>query len=245
MSLPAGVLWDLDGTIVDTEPYFTDAVTGLVTAAGGVLTDEDHVALVGANLWDMAAIAIAAGARDRAPAIVADVLTDVQRRLATGIPWRPGALELLAAVRAAGIPTGLVTMSFRTVADAVVANIPFDAFDVVVTGDEVARGKPDPEAYLRAAQLLGVDITRCVVLEDSPPGVAAGVAAGAAVVAVPFYVDLPASEDHTTWDTLVGKDVSSLVEVADRGPGRGPGPGRPLERAGRDGATAEPAASGR
>ena len=217
MSLPAGVLWDMDGTIVDTEPYFTDAVSELVTADGGVLTDEDHVALVGANLWDMAAVAIGAGARRTAPEIIATVLVEVRRRLDTGIPWRPGALELLEAVRTAGLPTGLVTMSFRTVVEAVVRTIPFDAFDVVVTGEDVVRGKPDPEAYLRAAELLGVDITRCVVLEDSPPGVAAGVAAGARVVAVPFYVDLPPSESHETWDSLVGKDLSSLTGPAGRG----------------------------
>jgi HAD superfamily hydrolase (TIGR01509 family) len=217
VSLPAGVLWDLDGTIVDTEPFFTDAVTGLVTADGGTLTEADHVALVGANLWDMAAVAIGAGARRPAAEIVTAVLAAVRRRLSSGIPWRPGALELLAAVRAAGLPTGLVTMSFRAIADEVVRNIPFDAFDVVVTGEDVERGKPDPEAYLRAAGLLGVDITRCVVLEDSPPGVAAGLAAGARVVAVPFYVDLPPSEDHATWDTLVGKDLSSLAGPVARG----------------------------
>ncbi len=245
MSLPAGVLWDMDGTIVDTEPYFTDAVTALVTADGGVLTDQDHVALVGANLWDMAAVAIAAGARREAAAIVADVLAEVGRRLSTGIPWRPGALELMEAVRAAGVPTGLVTMSFRTVADAVVASIPFDAFDVVVTGDDVVRGKPDPEAYLLAAELLAVDIAGCVVLEDSPPGVAAGVAAGATVVAVPFYVDLPASEDYAIWDTLVGKGVSSLADVADRSAVSGPGPRAPFGVAGLDRTTAEAPASGR
>jgi HAD superfamily hydrolase (TIGR01509 family) len=207
---PAGVLWDMDGTIVDTEPYFIEAVTQLVGDSGGELSDRDHHDLIGASMAEMADVAIRAGARHPAGEIVDDALAHVHRRLRSGIPWRPGALDLLAALRAAGVPTALVTMSFRSVADEVVRGIPFPAFDVVVTGDEVARGKPDPEAYLRAAELLGVPVTECVVVEDSPPGVAAGVAAGAAVVAVPFYVELPASDAYTTWDTLVGKDVASL-----------------------------------
>lgn len=215
MSPLAAVLWDMDGTIVDTEPFFIDAVAELVAADGGTLSDADHYALVGASMADMADVAIRAGARASAPAIIEAALAAVHRRLGAGIPWRPGALELLRSVRAAGIPTALVTMSFRSVADIVVDSIPFDAFDVVVAGDDVARGKPDPEAYLRATALLRVDPAVCVVIEDSPPGVAAGVAAGAAVVAVPFYVDLPHSDSYTTWDTLVGKDVSALRQVAE------------------------------
>lgn len=215
----------MDGTIVDTEPYFTDAVVRLVEADGGALDAEDHRALVGANLWDVAAVAIRAGVRRSAAEIVDEILAAVRRQLRGGIPWRPGALELLRAVRAAGVPTALVTMSFRGVADEVVRGIPFDAFDAVVTGEDVVRGKPDPEAYHRAAELLGVDVAECVVLEDSPPGVAAGVASGAAVVAVPFYVALPASDAYTTWDTLVGKDLPSLVRAAAaRGPSADPLP---------------------
>lgn len=216
---PAGVLWDMDGTIVDTEPYFIEAVERLVGESGGALSDRDHHDLIGSSMAEMADVAIRAGARRPAAEIVDDALAHVHRRLRSGIPWRPGALELLAALRAAGVPTALVTMSFRSVADEVVRGIPFPAFDVVVTGDEVSRGKPDPEAYLRAAELLGVPIDECVVLEDSPPGVAAGVAAGAAVVAVPFYVPLPASGAYTTWDSLVGRDVAALHrEVARRVP---------------------------
>jgi HAD superfamily hydrolase (TIGR01509 family) len=208
---PAGVLWDMDGTIVDTEPYYIESLTAIVAAHGGVLGEEDHHALVGANLWDMATIAIRAGAWRPAPEIVEEIVAQVARRLRDGIPWRPGALDLLAGLRIAGVPTALVTMAFRDTAREVVRGLPFPAFDVVVTGEDVSRGKPDPEAYLLATELLGVDAAECVVIEDSPPGVAAGVAAGAAVVAVPLYVDLPASEAYATWDSLVGKDHAALV----------------------------------
>ncbi|MFJ9893537.1 HAD family hydrolase [Streptomyces sp. NPDC091280] len=213
-TLPAAVLWDMDGTIVDTEPYFTDALTTLVASCGGTLSDTDHHALIGANLWDMAATAIKAGAQRDAHTIVTDVVTAVQQRLRHGIPWRPGALELLQELHTARIPTALVTMSFRPIANAVVSALPFAAFDAIVTGEDVEHGKPAPDAYLRAADLLNADITRCIVIEDSPPGVAAGVAAGARVVAVPFYVSLPDSDAYTRWDTLAGKGLSLLAQAA-------------------------------
>lgn len=213
--MPAAVLWDMDGTLVDTEPYFLEVVAGLVEAGGGALSVQDHRALIGASMARTAEIAVRAGARQGAAEIIATATTRVHQRLGSGITWRPGARELLLALRAAGVPTALVTMSFRSLADAVVAGIGFEAFDVVVAGDEVAHGKPNPEAYLRAADLLDVAIGQCVVLEDSPPGVAAGVAAGAAVVAVPSYLELPASGAYTTWDTLIGKDVAALARVAD------------------------------
>ena len=209
----AAVLWDMDGTIVDTEPFFTAAVEDLVAAAGGTLTAGDRVALVGANLWDVASIVRRAGVRRTREQVVSEVSAAVRRRLSREVPWQPGARELLAGLRHLAVPTALVTMSFRDVAEAVVAGIGFDAFDVVVTGDEVSEGKPDPEAYLRAAALLGVGIHRCVVVEDSPPGVAAGIASGATVVAVPRYLPLPASADCTRWETLTGHDASDLLDV--------------------------------
>jgi len=204
------VLWDLDGTIVDTEPFFIDAVAALVERAGGVLDADARRRLVGASLKATAEIAQRAGAPGPPEAIVAEVVAAVGERLRDGIPWRPGAVELLRRLRQEGVPTALVTMSFRSTAEAVLAALPFRGFDVLVTGEDVARGKPHPEAYLRAADLLGVDVTRCVALEDSPTGVASAVAAGAAVVAVPCYVDLPASGEHQQWTSLVGRDVSSV-----------------------------------
>ncbi|TQM09997.1 HAD family hydrolase [Pseudonocardia kunmingensis] len=219
---PSAVLWDLDGTIVDTEPHFLRSVASIVARAGGALDEGDRRELVGANLWDMAATAIRAGARGSAAEIVEEIVESVTRRVRDGVEWRPGALELLGGVRAAGIPTALVTGSFRRIAEVVVGGIPFVAFDAVVTGEDVVRGKPDPQPYLRAAALLGVDIRGCLVIEDSVAGVRSGVAAGAAVVAVPGAVDVPAVQGCTTWHSLAGKDLSSLV-AAWRAPDRLPG----------------------
>ena len=211
--IPAAVLWDMDGTLVDTEPWFLDAVDNLVTTSGGRLGPAEHQALTGASLPETADIAIRAGARLPPDRIIKEVTGAVRARLANGVPWRPGARQLLAAVRAAGIPTALVTMSYRELAHDVVTAIGFPAFDVIVAGDDVERGKPDPEAYLRALDLLGVDATACVALEDSPPGVAAAVAAGVHVIAVPGSVELPPSSAYTIWPSLAGRALDDLAQI--------------------------------
>jgi HAD superfamily hydrolase (TIGR01509 family) len=103
------------------------------------------------------------------------------------------------------VPVGLVTSSLKEIADAVLKGVGRDRFDVIVTADDVARTKPDPEPYLTAARLLGVEPVRCVVLEDSPNGVAAATAAGCAVVAVPSLLPIEAAPGRLV--------VTSLVEV--------------------------------
>src|SRR5690606_13852731 len=90
-----------------------------------------------------------------------------------GAPIRPGAVEALQLVRDAGLPTALVTNTQRAQVDRVIHSLPGDWFDVTVCGDEVPNGKPAPDGYLRGAELLGVDPTECLAIEDSPTGVAA------------------------------------------------------------------------
>ncbi|MGV2480446.1 UNVERIFIED_CONTAM: HAD family hydrolase, partial [Salmonella enterica subsp. enterica serovar Weltevreden] len=98
------------------------------------------------------------------------------------VPFRPGALELLEELREAGIPCVMVTMSYRSLAEAVIAACPPGSFAGLVAGDDVAAGKPDPEPYLAGAALLGGDPSECVALADSRPGLASAVAAGTVAV---------------------------------------------------------------
>jgi HAD superfamily hydrolase (TIGR01509 family) len=205
----------MDGTLVDTEPYWMAAEVELVTSFGGVWTHDDGLALVGQGLWISAGILKSRGV-DLAPDEIVAWLTDrVQHQLQeVGVPWRPGAKELLAELRERGIPTALVTMSVRRMAEQIVATIPFDAFDVVVSGDEVADPKPHPEAYLKAADLLGVDPRHCVAIEDSVAGLASAVASGATTIGVPHIIPLPETDEHVLWSTLAGRTVDDLVELA-------------------------------
>ncbi|MGK9146917.1 HAD family hydrolase [Plantibacter flavus] len=204
----------MDGTVVDTEPYWMEAETELVAAHGGVWTHEDGLLLVGSGLWNSAAVLQSRGVDLDADGIVAH-LTDHVRRLIEerGVPFRPGAQDLLKSLRAAGVPTALVTMSIRSMAEDIARGIPFDAFDLIVAGDEVDEPKPHPEAYLRAAKALGVDPGDCVAIEDSATGLASAVAAGTIAVSVPHIIPIPAGPGHTTWDTLVGRGLADLAEL--------------------------------
>jgi beta-phosphoglucomutase-like phosphatase (HAD superfamily) len=109
-------------------------------------------------------------------------------------------------------------MSIGRLARVVAHAIDFDAFAVVVAGDEVEHSKPHPEAYLRAAELLGVDPRDCVAIEDSSPGVAAAMASGAATIGVPLNVSLPAGDGFVTWPTLLGRTIHDLADVLAEAP---------------------------
>lgn len=210
---PAAVLWDMDGTLVDTEPYWLTAETELVQAWGGEWTLDDGLALVGSSLERSSLILASRGVELHTDEII-QVLTDrVIAQLADEVPWRPGARELLVALNEAGVRTALVTMSIRRMADYIAEAAGFPAFDVVIAGDEVVNGKPHPEPYLRAAQSLGVDPTDCIAVEDSEFGVAAAVASGATTLAVPLHVALPASPEYTVWDSLDGRTLDDLFDL--------------------------------
>jgi HAD superfamily hydrolase (TIGR01509 family) len=216
-TLPAAVLWDMDGTIIDTEPYWMEAEGKLVTQYGGTWTHEEALTLVGQGLWHSARVLQSRGVNLGEDEIINHLTRIVLDRIrANGLPWRPGARELLLEARAAGVRTALVTMSIGTMARFVAEAIDFDAFDCVVAGDDVTHSKPHPAAYLRATELLGVNPADCVAIEDSPPGVASAVAAGAATIGVPLHVALVADDSFVSWPTLEGRTIADLAEVLAR-----------------------------
>lgn len=208
----AAVLWDMDGTLVDTEPYWMAAETPLVESFGGTWSHEQALALVGLGLEDSARIFQDAGVRMSVDGIIDHLTDEVMRQLAvTGVPFRPGARELLANLREAGIKTGLVTMSMRRMATTVVDLIDFPAFDVIVAGDDATRPKPFPDPYLQACEALGVDPAETVAIEDSPNGLRSAVASGAAVIGVPLMLSLEGAGAHAVWPSLDGRTADDLV----------------------------------
>jgi HAD superfamily hydrolase (TIGR01509 family) len=126
---------------------------------------------------------------------------------------RPGARELVAEVAAAGLPYALVTSSQRRFADAVLAATGM-TFPVTVCGEDVTATKPDPEPYLLAAKLLDADPARCVVLEDSPNGVASAAAAGCRVLAVPSLLPIPPGPGRVVLGSLRDVTLATLRELA-------------------------------
>ena len=220
------VLWDMDGTIVDTEPYWIRAEKELVESFGGTWTTEQATALVGQALEYSAGQLQQAGVELGIREIIGHLTDRVAAEVRAAVPWRPGARELLAALREEGVPCAMVTMSETLLASAVAARLPEGTFSHLVTGDRVSAGKPDPEAYqlgfdLLAADHPGLRKDRVVAVEDSLPGVTSALAAGLVTLAVPHFVPLPADDRRTDWETLAGRTPADLAALLSRDAGNG------------------------
>lgn len=208
---PAAVLWDMDGTIVDTESHWIAAADEIARSHGISVASDAVAELVGTSLPDGAEVMRGWGVDVPVAELVDRHLELAMRNTAAaGFDWRPGAVELLAALRADGIRLALVTMSYRAYADVIIAALPTDTFDVIVTGDDVERGKPHPDAYLRAAAMLGVEARDCIAIEDSLIGLAAARASGAQVLGIPHHAAIPADAADAVWSTLEGRAAAEL-----------------------------------
>jgi len=201
----AAVLFDMDGLLIDSEPLWLEAETAVMERLGGQpWTEADQHALLGGSLVRTVRYLLAKATRPQPPEVVADwLMSGIEDRVRdSGVPLRPGARELLAAVAAAGLPHALVTSSERGFMDAVLASTAM-RFDVLVCAGDVTATKPDPEPYLLAAKLVGVDPEDCFALEDSLNGVASAEAAGCRVFAVPSLVPIPPAPGRTVVRSLL------------------------------------------
>lgn len=215
---PAAVLLDLDGTLVDTERLWQRAYRAWAARSGVGLTGGWWAEVVGTSLAD----SIEVLAPHRTPREVTEDVQLVRDHAVQEllddpgggdlVAWRPGARTFLAALDAAGVATAIVTSSPRTLLDAVVDHLGIEVV-LTVAGDEVARGEPDPEGYLTAARELEVPPAACVVIEDSPIGVAAGEAAGMRVLAVPSVLPVPATPSRRVVASLTGVDLGVLTAL--------------------------------
>lgn len=210
---PAAVLWDLDGTLIDSEPYWIGAEKELASRFGVAWTNEDGLSLVGNPLTVSAQTMQERGVDLGTDDIIEYLLKRVTDQVRAHTPWQTDARNLLDKVVRAGIPCALVTMSYASLAKAAITRIP-DAFAAVVTGDEVTHGKPHPESYLLAAERLGVAITNCIAIEDSPAGVAAAHASGARTIAVRRLTPLNPLPGLSRVHSLERIGLDELVDIA-------------------------------
>ncbi|RCV54096.1 HAD family hydrolase [Marinitenerispora sediminis] len=208
---PAAVLWDLDGTLVDSEPLWGVALDEVAEAMGRPLTAEVRREMVGTDSPTTMAILARHTGTPVTPAecdaIHEKVLRRVEGLLRDDLVVLPGAAETLRRVRAAGVPMALVTSSPRRLAELSLDRIGPELFDAVVTADDVTERKPAPEPYERAARLLGVAAAEAWAVEDSDSGAAAAAAAGCRVFLVPDATADGASGDATA--------LTSLAQIAE------------------------------
>jgi HAD superfamily hydrolase (TIGR01509 family) len=211
----AGVLFDMDGLLVDSEPFWFEVECSVMDRLGGSWGERDQAALVGGSLDKSLDYLLGKATRPASRETVARWMVDgmVELLYSRPVPVMPGARQLLAEVAEAGMPYGLVTSSERPVMEAVLSRLDV-IFPVTVCGDDVSRSKPDPEPYLLAAAKLGADPGSCVAIEDSPNGVAAAEAAGCRTIAVPSIVPIPAADGRLVVSSLAELSLARLQDLA-------------------------------
>ncbi|MCL8025856.1 HAD family hydrolase [Nocardioides bruguierae] len=217
-TMPTAVLWDMDGTLVDTEPYWIATEFAMAEKYGSTWSHEQALGLVGNELLvSGAAIKEQMGLQQSPAEIVEELLDGVVARVQESVPWRPGARELLTALGEDEVPCALVTMSYQRFVDPILAHLPAGTFAAVVTGDRVTHGKPHPEPYLVAAEQLGVAPEDCLAVEDSGTGARSAVAAGCTVLVVEHHVPVPDGERRVKRDSLDGIGVADLPALVAEG----------------------------
>jgi HAD superfamily hydrolase (TIGR01509 family) len=214
--LPAAVLFDMDGLLIDTEPLWFRVETEILAELGASWEHDDHARLVGSSLKVASAfVAERAGSGVTAGEIADELLLRMRERLRHAPMLQPGAVDLIAELDAAGVPRALVSSSFRVLVEAALEGLAPLTFDTVVVGDEVSSAKPDPEPYLLGAHKLGVEPSLCVALEDSPSGAASASAAGCFVVAIPSVAPIEPMQRRIIRPSLVGVDLAFLRSLFD------------------------------
>jgi HAD superfamily hydrolase (TIGR01509 family) len=201
----------MDGTLVDTEPYWIDTEFEIAQRYGGTWSRAHALNLVGNDLLESGRyIREHMGIEPSPEQIVEELLDGVVARVEDSVPWQPGAVELLAQLTAAGTPCALVTMSYQRFVAPILAQLPPETFRVIVTGDTVEFGKPHPEPYLTAAAALGVAPGDCIAVEDSNTGAKSAESAGCLVLVVENHVPVLATERRVFADTLVGVSLPEI-----------------------------------
>ena len=208
------VLFDMDGTLINSEPYWLIAETELMLRYEHIWTDADQSYCIGGPLPKVGAYMsnLAKGAED-ALFFETELIRLVADQFKNGLEFMPGARELVEDLSTRGIPLALVSASPRLLVDSAIELLPPGTFTTSVSSQDVAISKPNPESYLKAADYLRVDITRCIVLEDSKTGIDAGLASGAVVIGIPHIITYPPSPRLHIRRDLVGLHLKDLENI--------------------------------
>ncbi|MGU3499202.1 HAD family hydrolase [Mycobacterium sp. C31M] len=211
------VLWDMDGTLVDSEKLWDIAIHELYRRFDRELTAAVRTSTIGGSSDTVMKIVYDDLGLDPDPqhmAGTADWMHDyVGELFAEGLPWCAGAREMLDALSGDGVTMALVTNTRRGLTEKALNSIGRDYFAVTVCGDEVPVGKPAPDIYLHAAAALGLDATECLAIEDSVTGTTAAEAAGCAVLVIPNEIEVPTGDRRRHAESLAGLTVGDLRAI--------------------------------
>jgi HAD superfamily hydrolase (TIGR01509 family) len=213
-TLPEAIFWDMDGTLIDSDPYWLDAERDVVAMSGAVWSDDLPRILQGVSLTDCVRILQEHGVDMPGPEMIARMVAIVGERERAQLPWAAGVVELLTGLAQAGIPSVLVTGSPHDLAENVIAHAPAGAFVGYVSNETTPVHKPYPDPYLKAAELAGVDIARSIVIEDSLPGLESGARSGALTLAVTRYSREDTSHSGFQFASFYDYTQVSLADLA-------------------------------
>ena len=201
----------MDGLFLDSEPQWHEAETLMMKENGYDWQPEDQLRCLGGPLSRVAEYMSACLQGRKSPKeLEAMIIAEMTKRLSKKVPLMPGALNFSKIVNKSGIKQGLVSASPRPIVDGVLLGMSEKYFDISVAAGDIERTKPFPDPYLHAAKLLNVDISECLIFEDSPTGIAAAVASGAFVVAVPHYVKIEEAPRLKIISSFEEIDLSNL-----------------------------------
>jgi len=188
------VFFDMDGLMVDSEPEWFLSEVEVTEPFGYTWLEADQIACLGGPLSKVGQYMFDKCERQQSPEYFTQTLIDTQvTRMRGNTPTMPGAVELVKELQSHGIKTALVSASPRIIVDAVLDNLGHDLFPFSISSDDVAKTKPDPESYLKAAEMSGSNISNCLVFEDSITGMSAAIASGAYLIGVPHLVSIEES----------------------------------------------------
>ena len=207
----SAILFDMDGTLIDSEPLWLKAEIEVMAEVGCHWDEQDQINCLGGPAERTERYMQERSQNIKPYGYFIDRLHEVMRaRITNELDLIPNALSLLKECKDAGIKTALVTASSRDLMTIVLKRFPIGTFDVVVSGDDVEKSKPDPAPYLLAAKQLSVDISKCLVLEDSLTGVQSGLSSGAKVIGIPHLVQM---SEHPNLRVISSLDEITLSDI--------------------------------
>ena len=208
------VFFDMDGLLVDSEPEWLLSEIEVTAPYGYTWLPEDQVACLGGPLTRVGQYMFDKCGQQQSPEYFTQTLIDTQvARMRGNTPTMPGAVSLLKELQSNGVKTALVSASPRNIVDAVLDNLGHNLFPFSISSDDVTNTKPNPECYVKAAQICGVEISNCLVFEDSLTGMNAAIASGAFLIGVPHLVSIQESEKVRVIRSLEQLSFAKLAEL--------------------------------